>query len=117
MSLHLIFEQDEQICMYTSDNRPLHMRCSKNINGLPTIDLLPKVRYQIKAMEKLPAAVVAFETGLLISPDTHSPEHVIVANLSDKVVRVMGGADVFAVESDLESKAHARSDTGSNSED
>jgi hypothetical protein len=92
-------EMNELVVMCTSDNRNMHAKCTKHIDGVAVIDLLPRVRYLLRITPPLPADYpslggILLESGLLVMPD-HGLGAAIVMNTSDKVVRLLAGRALY----------------------
>ena len=50
----LLLTNNDLVEMRTSDNRSLSMRCNKVNEGVPCIDLLPRMRYTLRVDSSLP---------------------------------------------------------------
>lgn len=117
MTAILLLAHGEPIEMRTGDNRRLVMRCSKTHGDAPAVDLLPHVRYVLR-VTPTPAAelertwALFLDVGLLLRPlygivddasgtsDRHEDGRaqcaaVVALNLSDKVVRLVGGVSLL----------------------
>lgn len=96
---------NDLIDMMTYDNRRLIMKCSKCVNGVPAIDLLPRVRYMLN-IEAMPTAALSppsslfFSQGLLVVPEDMdgTTERIAVLNMSEKAIRIVAGRQVIAEE-------------------
>jgi hypothetical protein len=98
MSVVLDFELNTLVEIISPENRRMSMRCSKLQDGIPVIDIIPKVRYRIP-VRKSPAPTTEmlcrnshlFSTGLLVHAelgDDSLVHNVIVLNLSERTVRL-----------------------------
>ncbi len=101
----LNLEYNELLDMSTFDNRQLSMKCTKMHEGVPMIDLLPRVRYILRITppvrsEDFPVASgLLFSCGLLLLPHTgartDTVDRVVAMNLSEKAVRLAHGRVLF----------------------
>ena len=98
----LLLETGETVEMRTSDNRRVQMRASKQHGERPAIDLLPHVRYVLRARPSPPGALEAaaasllLEAGVLLKPLDDEGKRVVALNLSEKIVRLVGGESLLA---------------------
>lgn len=99
-AVRLNLEYNELIDMCTYDNRRLSMRCSKQVEGEPVVDLLPRVRYMLRIQQPILrehivcTGAMFFTHGLIIIPEESADacvRRVAVLNLSEKAVRVCNG--------------------------
>ena len=102
----LNLQQGELIDMCTHDNRRLSIKCNKLSEGVPCVDLLPRMRYMLRINQPLPLkacsmpAEVFFSGGLLIIPhadDDGMVTSVVAFNASEKAIRVVNGAPLIKV--------------------
>ena len=97
----LLLEPGEVVEMRTSDSRKLQMRCSKQHGERPAVDLLPHVRYVFRARPSPPGALDAaagallLDAGVLLKPLDDEGRRVVALNLSDRIVRVVGGESLL----------------------
>ena len=97
----LLLETGEIVEMRTSDNRKLSMRCSKLHGDNAAVDALPNCRYTLRAHPaptadlEAAAALLLLEAGVLVKP--LDAERVVILNLSDKIVRLVGGESLLDV--------------------
>ena len=86
--IELLFDLESHIFFFTTDNRELCLRVSKLMHNTPSIDLLPRVRYQIKfkTLCETTRKDLWLRFGLKIY--THDDEKIIIVNTSDIIVRL-----------------------------
>ena len=99
--MRLKLEANELVELCTYDNRRLSIKCTKSANGVPVLDLLPRVRYllRVSSSPRTRAATrsfLFFSRGLLVVPDeSYKPDsRVAVLNMSEKSVRISAGCEL-----------------------
>jgi hypothetical protein len=99
-TLRIRLDAAEDVVMRTHDNKALHHRCTKLVDGVPVLDLVPRARYLLRALplpDGLPAGAAAaalFEHALLLEPwpePDGSVRRVVVVNLADRLYRLQDG--------------------------
>jgi len=102
-SMRLNLENNELVDMCTYDNRRLAMKCTKFADGLPMVDLLPRVRYCLRVHPTparecaTPPSSLFFTQGLLLIPEEAADgmvRRVVALNLSEKAIRVCAGREL-----------------------
>jgi hypothetical protein len=99
--MRLLLEHGELVEIYSYDNRRMNLKCTRICDGLPVLELLPRVRYLLR-VEPFPNALgvasdLFLRHGLLILPDDVEDgivRKVAILNLSEKAVRVAAGCDL-----------------------
>ena len=101
--MRLILETNELIEMCTYDNRRLSMKCTRHYDGVPSIDLLPRVRYCLRVCptprSNSLSSSLFFSHGLIVIPQESNDalaHKVIALNLSEKAMRVTAGKELSA---------------------
>ena len=103
MTATLLLEHGEIVEMRTSDNKRLSMRCSKSVGEQPAVDLLPNVRYVLRASSASPlergGGALLLEAGVLTQPlrseEGAGQRSFVALNLSDKIVRLVNGGSLL----------------------
>ena len=91
----LDLEHHERVEICTADNRFMHVRCTKLYHGTPTLELLPRLRYQLRvhpiSAREFSTTSLFFSYGLLLLPKESKDgfiRTVVAMNMGDKIVRV-----------------------------
>ena len=99
--MHLKLDLNELVELCTYDNRRLSIKCTKSVNGVPVLDLLPRVRYLLRAnassRTNTSRSVLFFTQGLIVIPEEGSSTsdlRVAVLNMSEKAVRISAGSEL-----------------------
>jgi hypothetical protein len=97
MQLKLDLHELVELCTY--DNRRLSVKCTRSVDGVPVLDLLPRVRYLLRASASAekPRGLLFFARGLIVIPEesaSASELRVAVLNMSEKAVRVGAGSEL-----------------------
>ena len=100
-NMRLNLEYHERIEMCTADNRYMHVKCTKLLDGVPSVELLPRLRYQLRIhpspISSFQFSSLFFTQGLLLVPQ-ENPDgfvyNVVAMNLADKIVRVHADMEI-----------------------
>ena len=97
--MHLKLDLHELVELCTYDNRRLSIKCTRSVDGVPVLDLLPRVRYLLRASasSEKSRGFLFFTQGLIVIPEegpSASELRVAVLNMSEKAVRIRAGSDL-----------------------
>lgn len=91
----LNLEHHERVEICTADNRRMYVKCTKSFNGTPILELLPRLRYQLRVQpisaQEFSTTSLFFSYGILLLPKESEDgliRTVIAMNMGDKLVRV-----------------------------